>query len=170
MRPRPRVIALVCLGMLVATLFTSWSPALARTTAAAPAAAGSRKPDKPHEPLSPLAHAPPFRLAFGQQMLADPYGVATGLRHDDIWVADTGHDRVAEYSPSGRLITTFGGGLDQPEGIAIDATGHIWVADTGHDRVVEFSPVGRMLAIFGSAGQRTRPAGPAGRAGGLPLR
>ena len=71
---------------------------------------------------------------------------------DDIWVADTGHDRIVEYSPSGRLVATFGQDLDQPAGIATDATGHIWVADTGHDRVVEFSPVGRVLAIFGSPG------------------
>ena len=49
-------------------------------------------------------------------------------------------------------VATFGKNLDQPAGIATDATGHVWVADTGHDRVVEFSPVGRVLAVFGSPG------------------
>jgi len=99
----------------------------------------------------PLAHAPGFRLAFGQQALASPYGVA--LDPDgDVWVADTGHDRIAEFTPSGRLITTFAGGLEQPEGIAVDATGHVWVADTGHDRVVEFSAAGRLIRTFGSGG------------------
>ena len=138
--PRPRVIALVFLGMLVATSFTPGSSVLARTASAVSAA-----------PPSPLAHAPPFRRAFGQQTLAEPVGLATDPA-DDVRVADTGHNRIAEFSPSGRLVATFGKNLDRPAGIATDATGHVWVADTGHDRVVEFSPVGRVLAIFGSPG------------------
>ena len=101
---------------------------------------------------SPLAHAPPFERAFGQPTLAGPGGVATDPV-GDVWVADTGHDGVDEYSPSGQLLTTFGNDLDSPAGIATDATGHVWVADTGHDRVVEFSPVGRVLAVFGSPGR-----------------
>ena len=68
---RPRVIALVCLGILLA--LTPGSSALARTASAASAesgaSAGSRKP---HKPPSPLAHAPPFRRTFGQQTLAAP--------------------------------------------------------------------------------------------------
>jgi phospholipase C len=102
---------------------------------------------------SPLAHAPGFRQAFGQQALAGPYGVAIAPG-GDVWVADTGHDRVAEFGPSGHLLASFGGGLDQPEGIAAGPAGRVWVADTGHDRVVEFSPAGRLLATFGSAGSR----------------
>jgi len=101
---------------------------------------------------SPLAHAPAFRQAFGAQTLADPYGVAAGPG-GAIWAADTGHDRIVEFSQAGRLIISLGGGLDQPEGIATDAAGHVWVADTGHDRVVEFSPAGHVLAAFGSAGR-----------------
>ena len=100
---------------------------------------------------SPLAHAPGFRHAFGEQTLAGPYGVAVSPG-GTIWVADTGHDRIVEFSQAGHLIISVGGGLDQPEGIATDAAGHVWVADTGHDRVVEFSPAGHVLAAFGSAG------------------
>ena len=103
----------------------------------------------------PLAHAPAFRQSFGQQALAGPYGVA--LAPDgDVWVADTGHDRVAEFTPSGHLVTSLdpatrlGGGLDQPEGITLDAAGHIFVADTGHNRVIEISPADRVLVTFGS--------------------
>jgi phospholipase C len=129
----PRVVALWCSGLLVAASF-----AVALDAAATPAP-------------GPLAHAPDFRLAFGQRVLAGPYGVALDPK-GDVWVADTGHDRVVEFAPSGRLMTSFAGGLDQPEGIAVDATGHVWIADTGHDRVVEFSPAGRRLATFGSPG------------------
>ena len=100
---------------------------------------------------SPLAHAPGFRQAFGARTLAGPYGVAVSPG-GTIWVADTGHDRIVEFSQAGHLIMSVDGGLDQPEGIATDAAGHVWVADTGHDRVVEFSPAGHVLAAFGSAG------------------
>ena len=157
---RLRVIALACFGMLVATLFTLGPSALARTPSAALTSSVPQESQKTQRPQqsqksggspSPLAHVPPFRRAFGQQMLADPGGVAADPA-DEIWVADTGHDRIVEYSPSGRLLADFGKNLDSPAGIATDATGHVWVADTGHDRVVEFSPVGRMLAIFGSPG------------------
>ena len=102
---------------------------------------------------SPLARAPGFRQAFGQRALADPYGVAIGP-DGDVWVADTGRDQIAEFTPSGRLMTSFGGGLDQPQAVAVGAAGDVWVADTGHDRVVEFSPTGHVLAGFGSAGSR----------------
>src|SRR5271166_4642929 len=87
---RPRLIALVGFGMLVATIFTSGSSALARTATAASWASAP----------GPLAHAPSFRRAFGQQTLADPGGVAVDPA-GDIWVADTGHDRIAEYSRRG---------------------------------------------------------------------
>ncbi|MGB6583226.1 MAG: hypothetical protein WBF34_35450, partial [Streptosporangiaceae bacterium] len=53
---RPRVIALVCFGLVTATAFIPGSSALARTASAVSAEPG---------PPSPLAHAPPFRRAFG---------------------------------------------------------------------------------------------------------
>ncbi|MGD0239283.1 MAG: phospholipase C, phosphocholine-specific [Streptosporangiaceae bacterium] len=135
---RQRVVALACGSVLTATL-----------VAAAP------RPD-------PLTHAPPFSRSFGQQVLASPGGVAADPA-GGIWVADTGHDRVAQFAASGRLVTTIGQGLDAPAGVATDAAGHVWVADTGRDRVVEFSSAGRVLASFGSAGsgrgQLNQPAG-----------
>src|SRR5690348_9847190 len=121
---RPRVIA--CGSVLAVMLAAVWS--------------------------GPPAPAPSFRLASGRPVLASPGGVAADPA-GGVWVADTGHDRVAGFAPSGRLVTTFGQGLDQPGGIAADAAGHVWVADAGHDRVVEFSSAGRVLASFGSAGR-----------------
>ncbi len=136
--PRSRIIALACGSAVAATLV----------------AAGPR-PD-------PLAHAPGFSRAFGQRVLAGPGGVAADPG-GGVWVADTGHGRVAEFAPSGRLVTVIGRHLDQPGGVATDAAGHVWVADTGHDRVVEFSSAGRVLASFGAAGsgrgQLDAPAG-----------
>jgi phospholipase C len=155
---RPRVIALVCASLPAAILIAaplasgppalasgppalaSGPPALARTAARASAAP---RPD-------PLAHAPAFRRVAGQQTLGGPAGIATDPA-GHVWVADTGHDRVVEFSAAGRELAAFGTDLDQPAGIATDAAGHVWAADTGHDRVVEFSAAGRVLAIVGPA-------------------
>ena len=117
---------------------------LAAMLVAVPVASGSPGPD-------PLAHAPRFARVLGQQALAQPAGVAVDP-DGHVWVADTGHGRVAEFSSAGRMLAVFGQNLDRPAGVAIDAAGHVWVADTGHGRVVEFSAAGRVLAAFGAAG------------------
>src|SRR5260370_26752294 len=145
---RPRVIALACCGVLAAAWLTPGPAARAGPTR--------------------LAHAPPFRRALGQQELASPGGVAADPA-GGIWAADTGHNRVVEFTPSGRLAAAFGQNLDQPAGIATDAAGHVWVADTGHDRVVEFSSAGRVLASFGSPAPGRRPPDRAGALAGAPV-
>jgi phospholipase C len=108
--------------------------------------------------LTAPAPAPVFQRALpgrGAAALAQPYGVALDA-HGDIWVADTGHNRVEEFSPSGKPVISFGqsgsGALSHPEGIAIDSAGNVWVADTDGNRVEEFSPSGTELASFGSHG------------------
>ena len=139
---RPRVIAVACCGLLAATVvcvpFAPGPAALARPAFATPGP-------------NPLARAPAFLRAFGQQALAGPDGVAADPA-GNVWVSDTGHDRIVEFSPSGRLVGVSGRGLEAPAGIATDAAGHVWVADTGHDRLVEFSSAGRVLTTFGAPG------------------
>ena len=126
----------------VAAPLASGPPALARP---GPWTSAAASPD-------PLAHAPLFRRAAGQQTLAEPAGLAVDAAGHSGWPtpATTGW---WSSPPPGGLAVTFGKNLDQPTGIATDAAGHVWVADTGHDRVVEFSSAGRVLAIFGSAGR-----------------
>ena len=157
---RLRVIALVCFGMLVATLFTLGPSALARTPSAALTSSvpqESQKTQKPQE--SQKSAGPPARWRTRR-----PSGGRSGSR---CWPTPAAWPPIrptisgwptpattASWSTPrpGACSPTFGKNLDPPAGIATDATGHVWVADTGHDRVVEFSPVGRMLAIFGSPG------------------
>jgi sugar lactone lactonase YvrE len=103
----------------------------------------------------PPAPGPQFARALsphGYAALADPFGVALDAS-GNLWVTDTGHNRVEELSPTGRPLASFGWQrLDQPEGIAVDPAGNIWVADTGQDRVIEFSPHGLVLAVVGGTG------------------
>jgi sugar lactone lactonase YvrE len=73
----------------------------------------------------------------------------------NLWVADTGNNRVLEFKApltngeaasavigqSGfttKTCATKQKGLCAPEGIAFDKSGNLWVADTGNNRVLEF--------------------------------
>jgi streptogramin lyase len=47
-------------------------------------------------------------------------------------------------------VSYFGGGLSEPQGIAIDATGNVWIANLGSSHLSEFTPMG--LAISSSTG------------------
>jgi hypothetical protein len=94
-----------------------WSMGLNSRRRGQSLASAAQRPD-------PLAHAPRFGRAFGQQVLASPGGLAADPV-GGIWVADTGHDRVAEFTPSGLLVTTIDQDLDHPAGVATDAAGHV---------------------------------------------
>jgi sugar lactone lactonase YvrE len=73
----------------------------------------------------------------------------------DLWVSDTGNDRVLEFATplttgakaslvigqatfTTDIPTTSQTNLISPEGMAFDSSGNLWVADSGNDRVVEF--------------------------------
>lgn len=119
---------------------------LAAMLTAVPVASGSPGPD-------PLAHAPRFARVLGQQALAQPAGVAVDP-DGHLWVADTGHGRVAEFSSAGRMLAVFGVAgssrerLNHPVALAVTPSSDVWVADQGNSRVVEFSAGGRYRVSF----------------------
>jgi DNA-binding beta-propeller fold protein YncE len=69
-----------------------------------------------------------------------PSGIAVD-RIGDVYVADTGNDRIEEFSPTGKLLAMQGspgsgpGQFRHPMGIALDQYGNVYVADTGNNRV-----------------------------------
>lgn len=72
----------------------------------------------------------------------------------NIWIADTGNNRVVEFDEGGSFITEVGtadddGKLNAPEGVFIANTGDIWVADRGNGRIVQFTPEGKYVKAFG---------------------
>jgi DNA-binding beta-propeller fold protein YncE len=82
---------------------------------------------------------------------ASPKGMAvdgTG----NIWVADSGNNRVLKFSSGGTYLLQIGGGVgngngqfNNPWGIAADASGNVWVTDTSNNRVQEFNSSGVFL-------------------------
>ena len=102
---------------------------------------------------------PDFTVSYGlmpQNELHQPHSVAVDSS-GNLWVTDTGDDRVLEFSPpfsngmnaslvigqpnftSGNDMTTQNG-MSLPYGASFDSSGNLWVADMYNSRVLEFSP------------------------------
>ena len=82
-----------------------------------------------------------FSLASGP--LNAPASVAADGR-GNVYIADTGNNRVLELSPSGAGFgapVTILSGLSSPGGVASDWSGNVFVSDTGNGRIVELPVV-----------------------------
>ncbi len=115
-------------------------------------------------------------LAFGEPPLLDgeppgpyrlygPRDIAIDAR-GDLWVTDTGHNRIVVYTPDGEYLREFGapftaatsgrgsgpGQFSEPVGIAIGPDGEIAVADMWNARVQVLDPSGEYLREFPVAG------------------
>lgn len=95
---------------------------------------------------------------IGVKGLNKPTAVAVDPRNGDLYVADTGDNRVvrfpapfanptriepdAVYGQPGFTSIDAGSGqgrFNQPRGVAVDAAGNLWVADSSNHRVVRIS-------------------------------
>jgi sugar lactone lactonase YvrE len=85
---------------------------------------------------------------FIEGPLSSPSAIALDSE-GNLWVADTGNSRIAEFSEDGEFLLAIGEGqLTSPEGIAIDPEGHIWVADSSEKVLKEFNTKGGVLRTF----------------------
>ena len=98
----------------------------------------------------------------GNGQFSGPNGVAVDQSSGDVYVADSGNDRVEEFGPSGAFIAAFGtagagdGQLSDPTEIAVDnsvSPAVVYVVDSGNNRVEKFSAAGAYLSqIDGTSG------------------
>jgi sugar lactone lactonase YvrE len=124
------------------------------------------------EATAPVAAGPYYVSQFagtGEDRLDEPGDVALGAS-GDLWVLDSGRDRVDEFGENGeRVLQAFGRSGNEadefrhPTGIAV-ANGRVWVADSGHDRVEEFNEAGEYLSSLTAT-----PAGPLGEVEGIAI-
>ncbi len=110
----------------------------------------------------------------GAGQLGGPYGVATDSL-GDVYVADTGNNRIDEFSAAGSFIKAYGwgvsdgasqfetctssclaggeatgaGALSYPVGIATDPSGDVYVGDIYNARIDEFSAAGAFIKAYG---------------------
>lgn len=77
-----------------------------------------------------------------------PRGIA--LLNNEIYVTDTGNERIQVFGKDGTFLRAFGGfgsgegQLIEPTGIVAGPDGNIWVADSGNGRVVVYTPRGEV--------------------------
>jgi trimeric autotransporter adhesin len=85
--------------------------------------------------------------------------------HGNVYISDTGNNRVREVSASGTIRTIAGTGvagfsgdrgpatsakLDQPAGIAVDGHGNVYIADRYNARVRKVTPSGTITTVAGN--------------------
>ncbi|HEX4435787.1 MAG TPA: hypothetical protein VH061_03225 [Solirubrobacteraceae bacterium] len=93
----------------------------------------------------------------GQDDFEHPQALAVDAA-GNVYVADTGNDRVVKLNSGGSVIAEWGdrGGGDgrfrSPTGIGIDAAGNVYVLDSENNRIEEFGENGRFLAKWGNRG------------------
>jgi sugar lactone lactonase YvrE len=124
-------------------------------------------------------------LAGGAEGDADGAGAAASFStpsalaidtQGNIYVADTGNNRIRKLAPDGTVSTVAGGGasgfrdgpahdaqFDAPVGVAVDTQGSVYVADTYNDRIRVIMPSGEVKTLAG-AGQPGYAEGDAGSA------
>lgn len=78
-----------------------------------------------------------------------PRGVA--VANGEIYVVDTGNERVQVFAQDGTFLRAFGGAgsesgkLTEPTGIAIGPDGNVYVADSGNGRISVFTTSGQLV-------------------------
>ena len=94
------------------------------------------------------------------------FNTPSGLAIDsqgNLFIADTGNNRIRKISPLGVVSTLAGNGtagytdgaaaqaqFDGPIGIAVDASGNVYVADTYNDRIRKITPGGNVSTVAGA--------------------
>lgn len=126
-----------------------------------PAEEAAEPEEEPSGPYTGVIYADAFGSNGSQDgQLKSPGGVTIDSA-GNIWLADTGNDRIQKFSSSGEFLAKFGstgsgnGQLEEPLGIFADSKGFIWVADTGNNRVQKFSTSGEFVKSIGSTGTAT---------------
>ena len=111
-------------------------------------------------------------LAGGREGFADGAGAVASFNtpsalaadgEGNLYVADTGNNRVRKISPDGNVTTLAGDGtegfrdgpaaqaeFDAPVGVAVDREGNVYVADTYNDRVRVVTKDGSVRTVAGA--------------------
>ncbi len=110
---------------------------------------------------------------YGGLALSTSFGSPSGIAVDsnsNVYVVDSGNNRVVKFTSSGAYQTSWGGlqdypptsgaFLSSPQGIAVDGSNNVYVVDKGNHRVLKFDSSLSPTAEWGRlAGDLYPPAG-----------
>lgn len=88
----------------------------------------------------------PACVSDQNSFLRNPQGVAVDAA-GDIFIADTGKNRVLKIAADGTL-TTINDQLSGPQGVLVDSAGDLFVTDTGNSVLRKISPAGVMQTLW----------------------
>ena len=89
---------------------------------------------------------------------AFPWGVTCDSA-GNVYVADSGNDRIQVFTASGKLLRKFGcfgkgeGELYWPVGVAVDSRGMVFVSESQNHRISVFTTEGQFVKSFGQYGE-----------------
>src|SRR5581483_10087855 len=87
----------------------------------------------------------------GNGLFNNPQGITVDPVTGNVWVLDSGNDRVQQFTSNGAFICAYGlpnnpsggnGHFNTPYGIASDASGNLYIADTGNGLIQVLAPCG----------------------------
>lgn len=87
-----------------------------------------------------------FRGGRGAGYFEGPTDLSVDNRNGDIYVVDSGNNRVQRFNRDGQFMSEFGGmgagngQFNSPTGIAVDRDGYVYISDTNNNRVQKFAP------------------------------
>lgn len=112
-----------------------------------------------------------------------PDGVAADS-HGNVFVADTGNQRIRKIGPDGIITTVAGSGiaafdgdggpataasLSRPTALAVDRFDNLYIADAGNNRIRKVDAGGTITTFAGNGGATFTPTGDGGQADAAPL-
>ena len=71
----------------------------------------------------------------------------------NLWVADSGNNRVLKIDSTGKVIKKVTQLLDLPIGVQVDGSDNVWVTSYYNSRIIKYNSSGKLLKVFDSAGE-----------------